>query len=56
LNHQFIADYELYLKSVRGMQHNSAMGDVKRIKKIVRQCVTNDWLNKDRLCASKGMA
>lgn len=47
LNFQFITDYEFHLKSIRGVQHNSAMGMIKKLKKIVRQCVANDWLNKD---------
>ena len=47
LNYQFITDFEFYLKAVRGLQHNSAMGIIKKLKKIVRQCVANDWLGKD---------
>src|SRR3954449_6191838 len=47
LNYQFITDYEFYLKAIRGLQHNTAMGMIKKLKKIVRQCVANDWLNKD---------
>jgi site-specific recombinase XerD len=47
LNYQFITDYEFYLKTVRGLQHNSAMGIIKKLKKVVRQCVANDWLSKD---------
>jgi site-specific recombinase XerD len=47
LNYQFITEYEFYLKSVQGMQHNSAMGNIKKLRKIVRQCVNNDWLDKD---------
>lgn len=47
LNYQFITDYEFYLKGVRGMQHNSAMSLVKKLKKVTRQCVANEWLEKD---------
>ena len=47
LNYQFITEYEFYLKSVQGMQHNTAMGNIKKLRKIVRQCVNNDWLAKD---------
>jgi site-specific recombinase XerD len=53
LNHQFVTDYEFYLKSVRGLQHNSAMGIIKKLKKIVRQCVANDWLAKDPFLSYK---
>jgi site-specific recombinase XerD len=47
LSHQFVTDYEFYLKSVQNLQHNSAMGDIKKLKKIVRLCTANDWLDKD---------
>ena len=47
LNYQFLTDYEFFLKAVRGLQHNSAMGIIKKLKKIVRQCVANDWMEKD---------
>jgi hypothetical protein len=39
INHQFIKDYEFYLKAIQGMQHNSAMGNIKKLKKIVRLSV-----------------
>jgi site-specific recombinase XerD len=47
INHQFIKDYEFYLKAIQGMQHNSAMGNIKKLKKIVRHCVANDWITND---------
>ncbi|MBS1918257.1 MAG: site-specific integrase [Bacteroidetes bacterium] len=47
LNYQFITDYEFYLKSVQKMQHNSAIGNLKKLKKIVRICVANKWLEQD---------
>ncbi|NOS55990.1 MAG: site-specific integrase [Cyclobacteriaceae bacterium] len=53
LSHQFITDYEFYLKSIQGIQHNTAMGNIKKLKKIVRQCVANDWLDKDPFMSYK---
>ncbi|MBE9584223.1 site-specific integrase [Mucilaginibacter sp. JRF] len=47
LNHQFIAEYEYYLKAEKNIAHNTAMGMIKKLKKIVRQCLANDWLVKD---------
>ena len=47
VNHKFITDYEFYLKTIQDLQHNSAMVNVKKLKKIIRQCVANDWLDKD---------
>jgi len=47
VNHKFITGYEFYLKSVQKLQHNSAMGNIKKLKKIIRLCLENDWLDKD---------
>ena len=47
VNHNFVTDYEFYLKTVQRLQHNSAMGLIKKLKKIIRQCVANEWLDKD---------
>lgn len=53
LSHQFITDYEFYLKTVQKIQHNSAMGNIKKLKKIVRLCVANDWLPKNPFMSCK---
>jgi integrase len=47
LSHKFITDYEFFLKSVRNVEHNTAMGIIKKLKKIIRICVANDWIEKD---------
>jgi integrase len=47
LTHKFITDYEFFLKSVRNVEHNTAMGIIKKLKKIIRICVANDWIEKD---------
>jgi len=47
LNHQFITDYEFFLKTVRNVEHNTAMGIIKKLKKIVRICVAHNWIEKD---------
>lgn len=47
VNHKFITDYEFYLKTVQKLKHNSAMVNIKKLKKVIRICVANDWLNKD---------
>ena len=53
LNHQFITNYEFFLKSVRNMDHNTAMGTIKKLKKIVRICVANEWIDKDPFMSFK---
>lgn len=44
---EFVNDYEFYLKSEKNCSHNTAMGYIKKLKKIVRQCVAKNWLDKD---------
>lgn len=44
---EFINDFEFFLKTERNLQHNSTMGDIKRVKKIVHECVAKNWLDKD---------
>ena len=53
LGNEFIADYEFYLKSEKGCAHNTTMGYIKKLKKIVRQCVANNWLDKDPFMNNK---
>ncbi|MBS1489108.1 MAG: hypothetical protein OJF59_000655 [Cytophagales bacterium] len=53
LNFEFINDYEFFLKSVQGCAHNTSMGYLKKLKKIVRQCVAKDWLDKDPFMSFK---
>ena len=47
VNHQFITDYEFYLKSVQKMQDNSSVGNIKKLKKVIRICLANGWLEKN---------
>jgi site-specific recombinase XerD len=53
LNFEFINDYDFYLKSVKNCSHNTTMGYIKKLKKIVRQCVAKDWLAKDPFMSYK---
>lgn len=47
INHEFITDYEFYLRTVRKCNNNSAVKYIKNFKKIVRLCIANGWLEKD---------
>jgi site-specific recombinase XerD len=53
LGFEFVNDYEFYLRSIKNCSHNTAMGYVKKLKKIVRQCVAKDWLDKDPFMSYK---
>ena len=47
INHQFITDFEFYLKSVRSCNHNSTMRYIKNLKKIIGIALANNWIEKD---------
>lgn len=47
VNHQFIKDYEFFLKTERNCNHNSATKYLKNFKKIIRIALANEWIRKD---------
>ena len=47
VNFQFITEYEFFLKSQRNVQHNTAMGIIKKLKQIIRMCLANEWIERD---------
>ncbi|MFV0566972.1 MAG: phage integrase SAM-like domain-containing protein [Flavobacteriaceae bacterium] len=47
IDHQFITDFEFYLKTVRNCGHNSTIKYIKNFKKIVRIALANGWIAKD---------
>jgi site-specific recombinase XerD len=47
LDHEFIAEYEYWLRSTRKCGHNSTMKYLSNFKKIVNRCLRNGWLPKD---------
>lgn len=47
INHEFITEYEYYLKAVRKCSHNTAIKYLTNFKKIMRICLGNGWIDKD---------
>ncbi|WP_139855653.1 site-specific integrase [Aequorivita sinensis] len=47
VDHQFITDFEFYLKTVRNCGHNSTIKYIKNFKKIVRIAMANKWISHD---------
>lgn len=47
IDHAFITEFEFYLRSVRKCNNNSAVKYVKNFGKIIRICISNNWLDKD---------
>lgn len=46
LSHQFVTNFEYYLKTVEHIQHNTTMKYIQNLKKIINLAVKNDWLTK----------
>lgn len=53
LGYEFIHDYEFYLKTEKKCSHNTTMGYIKKLRKIIRQCVAKNWLEKDPFMSFK---
>lgn len=47
LSHQFVEDYEFYLKTVRKCSHNTTTKYLKNFKKITRIAISKGWLKVD---------
>jgi integrase len=47
LRHEFANQFEYYLQAETGMTINSSGKMVKNLKKVIRDCVDKDWLDKD---------
>ena len=47
IDHAFITDYEFWLRSVRNCANNTAVKYIKNFNKIIKICLTNDWLDKN---------
>jgi Site-specific recombinase XerD len=53
LTYQFVTNFEYYLKSHRKNEHNTAIKDIKNLKKILNDAVQNDWLTKNPFMSFK---
>ncbi|MGO4875996.1 site-specific integrase [Pedobacter psychrotolerans] len=49
----FLTSLEMYLKTQKEVGHNTAMGYIKKVKKIIHLCVANKWLTYDPFVAFK---
>jgi site-specific recombinase XerD len=44
IDYAFVAGFEMYLKTICGIEHNTAMRYIKNLKKIINLAVNNKWL------------
>lgn len=42
-----ITDFEFYLRSIKNCSNNTAVKYVRNFRKIIKVCLSNDWLEKD---------
>jgi len=47
IDHQFINDYEFFLRTTRKCNNNSAVKYIKNLKKVIKRCLANGWLMRD---------
>ncbi len=47
INFALITDFEFYLRSEKSCSNNTAVKYVRNFRKIVKICLSNDWLEKD---------
>jgi site-specific recombinase XerD len=53
IDHEFIMDYDFYLRSVRKCANNTTVKYLKNFKKIIRICIANGWLDRDPFVSYK---
>ena len=44
IDYAFVSGFEMYLKTVDNIEHNTAMRYIKNLKKIINLAVNNKWL------------
>ena len=44
---EFAGHFEYYLQAEKGLSINSSGKMIKNLKKVIRDCVDRDWLDKD---------
>jgi len=47
IDHEFISEYDFYLRSVRKCSNNSAVKYISNFGKIIRICLSNGWITAD---------
>lgn len=53
LGFEFITDFEFYLRSQKNIDINTNGKYIKNVKKIIKECVAKNWLEKDPFTAYK---
>ncbi|RVT98403.1 site-specific integrase [Mucilaginibacter limnophilus] len=54
IDHQFITDYDYWLRSERNCGNNSAVKYIRNFKKVVLICLDNGWIDRNPFMKYKG--
>ncbi len=46
IDYQFVKNFEIYLKTIKHCCHNTAMDYLKKVKKIMNQCIAKKWIER----------
>ena len=47
IDHDFIAEFDFFLRHIRGCSNNTTVKYLRNFRKIIRLCIANGWLKKD---------
>lgn len=54
IDYALITDFEFYLRSIKNCGNNTAVKYVRNFRKIIKICLSNDWLEKDPFVKYEG--
>jgi site-specific recombinase XerD len=53
VDYEFIRSFEIWIKTVKGCCHNTTINYLKKIKKIINQCLAKRWIHVNPFAAYK---
>lgn len=54
IDHAFITELEFYLRSIKNCANNTAVKYIRNLRKIIKLCMNNDWLDKNPFSKYEG--
>ena len=54
LNHQFIFEFDAFMRTKEGLQNNGVVKNIQQLKTVIKIALLNDWLNKDPFVKYQG--
>ncbi len=47
LNHKFIIEFDLFMRTHEKLKHNAVMKNMQQLKRVIKICLNNGWIEKD---------